>query len=56
MSPEDHIAEIDKTLAIVRDGWLTDKAKWDERMNTLLEQRFELMKKRDENHTPETVL
>jgi len=41
------IVQLDKALDIVRSEWLKNKAKWAQRLDVLLSQRFDLMQKRD---------
>jgi hypothetical protein len=46
-----HIAELDKTLSMLREGWmeskLADKSKWMDRINSMLDERLRLMSLRD---------
>ena len=46
-----HIAELDKTLSMLRERWmeskLADKSKWMDRINSMLDERLRLMSLRD---------
>ena len=46
-----HIAELDKTLSMLREGWMeskpADKSKWMDRINSMLDERLRLMSLRD---------
>ena len=48
------IVVLDKTLSMVREGWMeakiADKPKWMDRINLMLEERFRLMSLRDAHH------
>lgn len=51
MIPSAEIAELDKTLGMLRDGWMTSKDEhrdaWMKRLNQMLDERLRLMKLRD---------
>lgn len=45
------IAEMDKTLSMLRESWMAavmeEKPRWLDRLNAMLDERFRLMKLRD---------
>jgi hypothetical protein len=45
------IAELDKTISMLREGWMTcepsDRQKWMDKINSMLDERMRLMKLRD---------
>lgn len=43
----DVISSLDKVIDIVRSSWIKNPEKWDNRLDTLLAERFALMQKRD---------
>lgn len=53
MKPEydRHIAELDKTLSMIRKGWMdakpAEKPKWMDQIDSMLDERLRLMSLRD---------